>query len=101
MVLATQLLAPFKSVTCSEGGDDDDSNESTCTGDQVNTYSLGTYKATDGPERFTKYSVACLLIGLVSLVVVTPFLPRTKATPFLPRSGSSTGSRESFGSPPP
>ena len=132
VVLATQLLTPFDSVTCTEGGSDDDG---TCPNDQarisgllgraprtnsgcpceraarrglirpflapptpppgrwfarptatrclpvaqVNVYSIKTYKQSNGPERFTKYSLVCLGIGLASLLLVTPFLPRTKA----------------------
>jgi len=76
VVLATQLLTPFSSVSCAEGGADDDG---TCKHAQVNTYSEHTYRESHGPARFTKYSLACLGIGLCSLLFFTPFLPRTKA----------------------
>jgi hypothetical protein len=86
VVLATQLLPPFKSVTCSEnpgdddGGDDDNGDDGVaCSDKYVNTYSVHTYKDSDGPERFTNYSLVCLGIGVVSLLIFTPFLPRTKA----------------------
>jgi hypothetical protein len=76
VVLATQLLTPFKSVSCAEGGADDDG---VCKSGQVNTFSIHTYHETDGPARFTKYSIVCMVIGLCALLFFTPFLPRTKA----------------------
>lgn len=74
VIVATQLLTPFDALTCSEGGDDD----GVCKGNQVNTYSFSTYRHTDGPQKFTTYSLFVLGISLASLFVFTPFLPRTK-----------------------
>jgi hypothetical protein len=79
VVLATQLLTPFDSVTCRAGGADDDG---TCASNQVNVESIDAYNDSDGPARFTRYSLVCLGIGLVSLVAFTPFLPRTKVTTY-------------------
>jgi len=76
VVIATQLLMPFDSVTCRSGGDDD----GTCATNQVNVYSIDAYNDSDGPARFTRYSLVCLGISFVSLVVFTPFLPRTKVS---------------------
>ena len=88
VVLATQLLAPFQSVTCDcavdatssqgpkywrmcaaaddddGGGDDgggDDDGEGQCEANQVNTYSQKTYENTDGPAHFTNYSLVCMV----------------------------------------
>ena len=80
VVLATQLLSPMNAVTCSENPDGiDDDGDVHCTDGQVNTYSIKTYNNDNGPYHFTKYSLVCLAIGLVSLIFFTPFLPRTKA----------------------
>jgi hypothetical protein len=79
VVLATQLLEPFDSVTCRAGGADDGG---TCASNQVNVESIGAYNDSDGQARFTKYSLVCLGIGLVSLVAFTPFLPRTKVATY-------------------
>lgn len=104
VVLATQLLAPFHSVTCDcevdaddgqgasywrqcgagddggAGGDDDDGSGGggECLAHQVNTYDKDTYEHTNGPKNFTNYSLVCMAIGIVSLFFFTPFLPRTK-----------------------
>ena len=98
VVLATQLLTPFDSVTCEQCvflngtttddddvpgwllcSDDDGASAGSCPDNQVNTYSIETYKHTDGPRNFTRYSLVCLGIGLVCLLLFTGFLPRTKA----------------------
>ena len=86
VVLATQLLAPFHSVTCDcavdatssqgpkywrvcapsgddvgGGGGDDDGSGGQCEADQVNTYDRKTYENTDGPAHFTNYSLVCMV----------------------------------------
>ena len=68
-ILATQLLDPLKSVVC---------KGASCTADQVNVTNTASYFASDGPGRFTEYSLVILGINLVSLLFFTNFLPRQK-----------------------
>ena len=69
VAVATQLLTPFDSVVCKTG----------CTVNEVNVTSVASYIASNGPTRFTDYSLFILGINLVSLVMFTSFLPRQKA----------------------
>jgi len=76
VVLATQLLAPLDSVICYSGEEDDGA----CASNQVNVYSIDAYNDSNGPARFTRYSVVCVCIAYVSLVLFTPYLPSSKVT---------------------
>ena len=73
-LITTQLLTPFDSVICYSGEDDDGA----CAANQVNVYSIDAYNDSDGPARFTRYSVVCFGISYVSLILFTPFLPSSK-----------------------
>ena len=75
-LITTQLLTPFDSVICYSGEDDDGA----CAANQVNVYSIDAYNDSDGPARFTRYSVVCVCIAYVSLVLFTPYLPSSKVT---------------------
>ena len=76
-ILATQLLSPMKAVTCTQSTVDD-ATAGACPSDEVNVYSFQTYQDTNGPAKFTNYSILILGISLVALVFFTRFLPRQK-----------------------
>jgi len=76
-ILATQLLAPMKAVTCTQSTVDD-ATAGACPADGVNVFSLQTFQDTNGPEKFTNYSILVLVISLAGLVFFTRFLPRQK-----------------------
>lgn len=76
-ILSTQLLSPLKAVTCTQSTVDD-ATAGACTADQVNVFSQQTFQDTDGPRKFTIYSVVILSISLCALAFFTRFLPRQK-----------------------
>ena len=76
-ILSTQLLAPMKSVTCTQSTIDD-ATAGACSPDQVNVFSQQTFNDTDGPAKFTNYSLLILGISLAALLFFTRFLPRQK-----------------------
>ena len=51
----------------------------TCTkGAGVNVYSLDTYFSTDGPHKFTNYTLLVFGINIAGMFIFTQFLPRQK-----------------------
>lgn len=69
-IVATQLLTAFKGVSC----DTDTNTDGSC----VNTSSVTDYEDTDGPWRFTKYTLVLNAISVVFVCLFVWFLPRTK-----------------------
>lgn len=76
-IIATQLLTPMNAVECKEGTDDD-ATAGACSSNQVNVYSYETFKASNGPNTFTYYSLLILSINIFALLFFTRFLPRQK-----------------------
>lgn len=76
-ILSTQLLSPLKAVTCTQSTVDD-ATAGACTADEVNVFSEQTFRDTNGPEKFTVYSLVILGISLAALLFFTRFLPRQK-----------------------
>jgi hypothetical protein len=70
-IVSTQLLFPTNSVGCS----DDDSN---CPSDTVVLNSKTSYDNSNGPARFTTYTLILVAIAIVATFVFTPFLPKSK-----------------------
>ena len=70
-IIATQLLTPTKSVACV----DDDTT--TCGSSVVNTDSVDTYYASDGPFRFTYYTLLLTGIAITAAIIFVPFLPKS------------------------
>jgi hypothetical protein len=71
-IIATQLLTPLKSTGCTE--DDDGS----CPSDSVDLNSVRGYEDSDGPMRFTKYTITLIAISISCCLIFTPFLPRSR-----------------------
>lgn len=72
-IISTQLLTPMKSVGCSN---DDDT--ATCSSDTVDIHDKQTFQDSDGPKRFTYYTLVLTGISLFSCYVFTRFLPKSK-----------------------
>jgi len=70
-IISTQLLTPMKSVGC----DDDYGN---CPSDTVVVTSKSSYENSDGPNRFTNYTLVLTAISVTAALVFTPFLPASK-----------------------
>ena len=69
-IVATQLLTAFNGVTCEDSGGD----TSSC----VDTTTADSYVDSDGPARFTKYTLVLNAISVIMVSVFVRFLPRTK-----------------------
>lgn len=69
-VISTQLLTPVDATSC---GDDD------CDADTVDVSSVDAFNDSNGPARFTAYTLVLTAISLVSLAFFTQFLPASKA----------------------
>ena len=72
-IVSTQLLSLFRGVACNE----DDSPEG-CSSSTVDTTNSTTFKDSDGPWRFTQYTIALQVISVIAVFVFTQFLPRSK-----------------------
>jgi hypothetical protein len=70
-VVAIQLLTPLKSSGCTS--DDED-----CSSSQVDINSAEAFRASDGPYRFTLYTICIVCISTVFCVVFAMFLPASK-----------------------
>lgn len=70
-IVSTQLLTPLKASSCNDGLD-------ACPSNTVVTSSTETYEASDGPNRFTQYTLVITMIGLASCCLFTPFLPASQ-----------------------
>lgn len=69
-IFATQMLHPLKTAGCT----DDD-----CPSNTVDISSVEAYYASDGPARFTHYTLVLIFCSCFFCVCFTPFLPRDKA----------------------
>lgn len=69
-IIATQLLSPMDAAGCS----DDE-----CPSTTVNVNSVAGFDASDGPSRFTYYTLVLTGISIFFCVVFTQFLPQNKA----------------------
>ncbi len=71
-IISTQLLTAAHSNTCSDPS-------GVCPDGLVNTYSMSTFFSTDGPAKFTKYSLMIFSINLAGMLIFTRFLPKDKS----------------------
>jgi len=58
-IIATQLLTPFKSSGCTSD------DEASCSSNDVDVTSKEAFNDTDGPNRFTNYTLGIVFIRLV------------------------------------
>lgn len=70
-IIATQLLTPMKAVGC----DDDTGN---CSPNTVDVTGKSGFDSTDGPNRFTNYTLVLTAISLTACYLFTRFLPASK-----------------------
>lgn len=70
-VISTQLLTPLKSVGC----DDDYGN---CPSDTVVVTSPSSFDNSNGPSRFTNYTLVLTGISVGACLIFTRFLPSSK-----------------------
>lgn len=70
-IVSTQLLTPLKAVGC-----DDDYGD--CPSNTVTVTSPSSFRATDGPDRFTNYTLVLTAVSLTVCVIFTRFLPASK-----------------------
>lgn len=70
-IIATQLLVPLKVVGCSDDAGD-------CPSDSVDLSSVQAYRDTDGPRRYTNYTLVLLAINMVATIIFVPFLPSSR-----------------------
>lgn len=68
-VVSTQLLYPMKAVACTD---------SNCASDTVDVNSVDSYNDSDGPARFTNYTLLLTGISCVASLIFTRFLPASK-----------------------
>lgn len=67
-ILCTQLQALFKAESCNDG-------DGQCPTDSVSTVDIVGFEASHGPSRFAHYTMVLTLLGLISCLIFTPFLP--------------------------
>ena len=72
-IIATQMLTAFNGVAC---GSDDDA--ATCGSDTVDTRSREDFNNSNGPERFTQYTLVLNAISVGAVLAFVRFLPRNK-----------------------
>ena len=70
-IISTQLLAPLNSVGC----DDDYGN---CPSNSVVVTSQDSFDNSDGPNRFTNYTLVLTAISIGATLIFSPFLPGSK-----------------------
>jgi hypothetical protein len=70
-ILSTQLLTPMKAVGC-----DDDSGG--CSSNTVVVTGKDSFNESDGPTRFTKYTLLLTAISVIGCMIFTRFLPASK-----------------------
>eukprot|EP00981_Chlorochromonas_danica_P001508 scaffold326_cov169-Ochromonas_danica.AAC.9 len=70
-VISTQLLTPMDAVSC-----DDDTNG--CSSNSVDITSKDAYFDSDGPTKFTNYTLLLLGISVGASFIFVPFLPASK-----------------------
>jgi ABC-type multidrug transport system permease subunit len=69
-VIATQLLTPMNAVACDDDGD--------CPSDSVDVSSKDAFSDSNGPIRFTYYTILLTCISLSACAIFTSFLPASK-----------------------
>eukprot|EP00605_Chrysophyceae_sp_TOSAG23-4_P000109 GSChrysophyteH1.ASY1.ANO1.119.1 assembled CDS len=69
-ILSTQLLSASGSDTCSAA--------SGCSAGQVDLTDRATYRATDGPKKFSEYTGIVYAVNIISMLCFTRFLPTQK-----------------------
>jgi hypothetical protein len=70
-IISTQLLTPMDAVGC----DDDSGN---CPSNTVVVTDQTSYNNSDGPNRFTNYTLVLVAIAIAGALIFTPFLPASK-----------------------
>lgn len=73
-IIATQLLTPLDAAGCSTYDDD-----YVCPSNTVSVNSGNSFNASDGPNRFTIYTLVLTGISIGATLMFTPLLPRDKA----------------------
>lgn len=68
-IISTQLLTPLKAAGCT--------NQPCSTG-TVDITDTESFEASNGPWRFTTYSLTLIAISVTSSLLFTPFLPKNK-----------------------
>lgn len=69
-IIATQLLVPLKATGC-----DDDGH---CPSNTVNTSSLQAFNNSNGPEKYTLYTIILVIISIIATLIFTQFLPNSR-----------------------
>ena len=72
-IIATQLLTAFNGIAC---GSDDDAAE--CSSNTVDTSCRQAFDNSQGPKRFTHYTLVLNSISIGAVLLVVTFLPRNK-----------------------
>lgn len=70
-IISTQMLTPLNSAGC----EDDTGN---CASDTVVVTSKSSFQSSDGPSRFTNYTLVLTSISLTACFIFTRFLPASK-----------------------
>lgn len=68
-IIATQLLTPLNAAGC---------KSSTCPSNTVSIHDAASFEASNGPQRFTTYCILLIIISIISCVIFTQFLPKSK-----------------------
>lgn len=68
-VISTQLLTPMNAVGCTD---------KYCSSDTVDVSNQSTFNATNGPHRFTNYTLLLTGVSIGASLLFTPFLPSSK-----------------------
>lgn len=69
-VISTQMLTPLNAVSCDEDGG--------CGSHTVSTTSQQSFNDSDGPWRYTQYTLILNSISVAACFIFTPFLPKSK-----------------------
>jgi hypothetical protein len=69
-MFATQLLSPLHTRGCTQSGE--------CLRDEIDITSDIAFDSTKGPYRFTVYTVVLISISIVTCLIFTRFLPKSK-----------------------
>lgn len=68
-VISTQLLTPTNARSC---------EDDTCSSDTVDVTSVDSYNHSNGPERFTTYTIVLTIVSLSACAIFVQFLPSSK-----------------------
>jgi hypothetical protein len=69
-ILGTQLLTPLRAAACE--------SSTGCSSDTVSVISKDSFRATDGPARYTQYALLLAAISLMGCLIFTPFFPASE-----------------------